>query len=164
MGFYNLAFWVLSGARVVLPVLIFNLPVVSAVLHLVLDILDGGAACHGVMKLEDYQKIDKLLDWWWFVFILVWVYLNMSSYFLVMFILFLWRTIGEMMYFGSGKREWLLIFPNFFEFVWWGLLVFGSLGKWVWPVIAFCVFREYMIHIRNFSARKTLGLPVNWVK
>lgn len=164
MRFYDLAFWVLLAARVVLPVAIFWRSGVSAIVHLVLDILDGGAACQGVMRAEDYQKIDKLLDWWWFVFILGWIYMNMNSYFLVMFILFLWRTIGEMMFFGSGKRGWLVVFPNFFEFVWWGLLVFGPWGVWVWPVGTFCVIREYLIHVRNFSARRILGLPVNWVK
>lgn len=163
-AFYNWAYKALVVIRVFAPITIFWWPVWSTAGNFWLDLIDGGAACRGVMKADQYQRIDKILDWWWFVFVLVFVYMHMNQYFLVMFALFVYRTMGEILFLKTAKRYWMLVFPNFFEFTFF-VLIFGfklNTGTDIF-IVGFCVAREYLIHVANFSARKLLGMPVDWV-
>jgi hypothetical protein len=138
--------------------------VVGVVGNFLLDLIDGGAACRGVTKYSEYQRIDKLLDWWWFVFVIVYVYINMNQSFVLLFALFAFRTVGEILFLFSSRQIWLVFFPNFFEFTFMCMFFGIWQSNWWVGMGIFCIMREYVIHIRKFSSRKLLGLPVEWVK
>jgi len=149
--------------RILVAPLIFIWPLTSIILSVFFDLIDADFA-HKVTSKKLYQIIDKNLDLWWFINIMTYSYINYPDYKIYLLILFVYRFIGQLIYYVSGKREVLIFFPNFFEWVF--FLIF--LGKNYYPsvivgqtfylillVIFFVkIFQEWFLHVADLSIRE----------
>ncbi len=151
--------------RIFTAPLIFIWPLLSIILSVFLDLIDADFA-HKVVSKKLYQLFDKNLDLWWFINIIIYSYFNFPDYKIYLLILFVYRLIGQLIYYLSRNRGVLLFFPNFFEWVF--ILIF--IGKNYYPsilkgetfnliiLIIFIVkiFQEWFLHVANLSIREDL--------
>jgi len=150
-------------ARLIVPFFLWKNPFLITVLTVFLDIIDGEFFRFATFSKNNdvYQKIDKLLDFYWYTFILQ--YLAGSSLFPLFLVLWGIRLIGNIIYFLRNKREICLLFPNVFE-----NLFFAYIFAVTFPICAFFlskeffiytfliafflkIAQEYFLHIRKFS-------------
>jgi len=108
--------------RIILAPLIFLFPVPIVLTLFFLDAIDGELASKKVLTLEQYEKLDKALDFWQYTNEIAFAATNLKTYFPFLIILFIYRMIGEVMFFFKNNRKILVFFPNFFENVF--LLIF----------------------------------------
>jgi hypothetical protein len=151
--------------RLVCAPLIFVWPLPAIILSVILDIIDGDFACKVVSKTK-YQLIDKNLDLWWFINIIIFVFIRYPQYKLLLSILFVYRLIGQLMFNYSNNRKYLVLFPNFFEWIF--FLIF--LGKNYFPniivgqnfyvyIIFICtikIFQEWFLHVGDYSIKEII--------
>ena len=112
----NPVFLILLVIRFILPFFIFCFPVATVLFSYFIDTVDGDLLESFVgLQRKTYQKYDKLLDSWWLIFIIVYIYFNNIPYSGWFLGLFLYRMIGVLLVMINGS-EWLLfVFPNMFE-------------------------------------------------
>ena len=149
--------------RILVAPLIFIWPLLSIIVSFFLDLIDADFA-HKVVSKKLYQIIDKNLDLWWFINVMIYSYIKYPDYKIYLLILFAYRFLGQLIYYISGNRNILLFFPNFFEWVF--FLIF--LGKNYYPsviagqtfysillVIFFVkIFHEWFLHVADLSIRE----------
>ncbi|EKE14716.1 MAG: hypothetical protein ACD_12C00328G0001, partial [uncultured bacterium] len=116
--------------RILVAPLIFIWPLLSIILSVFLDLIDADFA-HKIMSKKLYQLIDKNLDLWWFINIIIYIFINFPEYKIYLLFLFIYRLIGQLIYYFSKNRGVLLYFPNFFEWIF--ILIF--FGKNYFPSI-----------------------------
>ncbi|MFA6390117.1 MAG: hypothetical protein WCX78_00055 [Patescibacteria group bacterium] len=160
--------------RILTAPLIFVWPLISIILSVFLDLIDADFA-HMVVSKKHYQLIDKNLDLWWFINIMIFSNINYPDYKIFLLILFIYRLIGQFVYYISRYRGILLFFPNFFEWVF--ILIF--FGKNYFPlilqgttyililIVIFIVkiFQEWFFHIADLSIREDfLKIKRDWKK
>src|SRR3989344_4920178 len=88
--------------RIFIPFLIFSKPLLALLLSLVLDMVDGQLFYFLGYRWDQYNKVDKLLDFWWYLFILFFFWGKTT--FPIAAILFTYRSIGQL-YGILAKRE-----------------------------------------------------------
>ena len=151
--------------RIVSVPLIFVWALPAIILSVFLDLIDADFA-HKVVSKKLYQIIDKNFDLWWFINIIIYSFINYPDYKIYLLILFIYRFLGQLIYYISGNRNILLFFPNFFEWVF--FLIF--FGKNYYPsiiagqtfylillVIFFVkIFQEWFLHVADLSIREDL--------
>lgn len=149
--------------RILVAPLIFIWPLTAIILSVFLDLIDADFA-HKVISKKLYEIVDKNLDLWWFINIMIYSYINYPDYKIYLLIFFIYRVVGQLIYYVSGNRKILLLFPNFFEWVF--FLIF--LGKNYYPsiitgqtfylillVIFFVkIFHEWFLHVADLSIRE----------
>ncbi|MFA6532547.1 MAG: hypothetical protein WCT22_00940 [Patescibacteria group bacterium] len=160
--------------RIIIAPLIFIWPLPAIILSVFLDLIDADFA-HKVISKKLYELIDKNLDLWWFINIIIYSYFNYPDYKIYLLILFTYRLIGQLIYYFSKNREVLLFFPNFFEWVF--ILIF--LGKNYFPsilqgktyflismaIFSVKIFQEWFLHVADLSIREDfLKIKRDWKK
>ena len=160
--------------RILVAPLIFIWPLLSIIVSFFLDLIDADFA-HKVVSKKLYQIIDKNLDLWWFINIMIYSYTNYPDYKIYLLILFIYRVLGQLIYYVSGNRGVFLFFPNFFEWVF--FLIF--LGKNYYPSIIagqtfylillaiffVKIFQEWFLHVADLSIREDFfGKKRSWKK
>ncbi len=101
--------------RFIFAPLIFIWPLTSIIVSFLLDVIDIEFASRGVTTLHEYENIDKIFDLWWYVLSLLYSYFKLNQWFGFLLILFLFRLVGDIIFFLKGDRKILMFFPNFFE-------------------------------------------------
>ena len=149
--------------RIFFSPLIFIWPLLSIIVSFFLDLIDADFA-HKVVSKRLYQIIDKNLDLWWFINIMIYSYAYYPDYKIYLLILFIYRVLGQLFYYISGNRGVLLFFPNFFEYVF--LLIFlgenyypsiiiGQTFNFMLLLIFFIkIFQEWFLHVADLSIRE----------
>ncbi|MBL7156221.1 MAG: hypothetical protein ISS87_01325 [Candidatus Pacebacteria bacterium] len=109
--------------RIITPFFIWKNVVLVLILSSFLDLIDSEffrlainswkSLSSDSQKGRTYKKIDKILDFYWYVFILV--YMRASPLFLIFAFLFLLRLIGMFVYFITKYKKTFIFFPNLFE-------------------------------------------------
>ena len=149
--------------RILAAPLIFILPLQSIILSVFLDLFDAEFA-HKVVSKKKYELIDKNIDLWFYINIMIYSYLNYPDYKVSLFILFIYRFIGQVIYYLGKNRRILLFFPNFFE----GMFILIFLGKNYHPsiitgqtfylilfiIFIIKIFQEWFLHIADLSIRE----------
>ncbi len=148
--------------RVILAPLIFLFPVPVVAILFLLDYFDGELASKKVLTLEQYEKIDKALDLWQYVYELLFCGFMLKIYFPLLMIFFVYRMVGEILFFLTNKRKLLVVFPNFFENAF--LLVFfgtyirrlsfltgRNFALYLVIVCALKLIQEWWLHWKNLS-------------
>jgi hypothetical protein len=91
-----------------------------------------------VISKATYEKIDKLLDFYWYVIALIFSLHAFDTYFVTMLsILLLLRFIGTIIYEFTNDRKWLIIFANYFE----NIFIVILFGEFI-PQLSFLLTRE----------------------
>jgi hypothetical protein len=114
-----LIFWVIAGARFLLPLTIPRYPFPGIVASLVLDGVDQTLFQQFTnLSLEGYQGYDKALDIYYLTIAYISTLRNWANHFAfqVSRFLFYWRLIGVALFELTQLRSLLLIFPNTFEY------------------------------------------------
>lgn len=100
-------------ARVVAVFVVFVDPFWAIIVSLALDSLDSIPAYKAGYTFKEYTRYDKVLDYWWYVVVL---YVSLGLPFRnLMIVLFVVRTIGQVLALWSGDTKLFFLFPNVFE-------------------------------------------------
>ena len=149
--------------RLILPFFLWRNALAATILVLLADLADGEVfrRAFTYQKNDQYQLVDKTLDFYWYIFVLF--YSVRFPIFNLLLFLFLWRMLGTLLLFVKKDRKYLALFPNIFErlfIVYLLTLAFPSLTflfeapalyitLFVLSVIT--VIREYFLHIREIQ-------------
>ena len=152
--------------RLLFAPLIFIWPVLSVILSLLLDLVDADFAHHVASK-NEYQLIDKTLDFWVYIFEISYAWIHFPKYIFLFFILLAWRFIGMMIFYLANNRKIFIIFANHFESLFYLVFFatyFQSLNFLIYPqknflisfsiLFIFRIFLEWFIHVANLSVRE----------
>lgn len=148
--------------RFILPLFIFSYPLYIVIGATLLDAIDGEFAARRVLTKTRYQYIDKFMDNWWYLCVLIYSYSYFNQYFLLLLILFCYRIIGISLFYRMKKRLMLILFPNFFEnaffliffstYFGWSFLLQGQMFyKSLLVVFLLKIIQEYWLHIAQKS-------------
>lgn len=162
--------------RIFTPALIFVYPTLAAILNIiVLDGVDGLAFSNAGLSHKSYITYDKLIDFWWYGFIVLFFWTK--PLFTIFFLLFLFRSFGHWISIITRKEIWLFYFPAIIEIYFIGFLIalnfpqlkFFYQGGFIYYSLAFATIialvREYVIHITRKSVGKVLlGVGPKWSK
>lgn len=149
--------------RILTAPLIFIWPFPSIILSFFLDIIDIELATRGALTLEKYERYDKALDLWWYFNVMIFSWFQLPNYRYILLILFIFRTVGEVVFFIKNDRRVFFLFPNFFENIF--FLIFFSiyfkqlnflLGReFIYFSLSIMIitkiFQEWWVHIAQFS-------------
>lgn len=160
--------------RLTTPIYILLHPYWLTLASLLLDASDGYLAFRAKWTHHAYHIFDKLMDYWWYIWILI--YSTELTIFPVIFILFIYRTIGQIVSVATYKPITLAWFPNVLENYFIACLIaapFPMLRFYfidrlqIYPLIICAIIaliREYIIHIRKITIGNYLfrGLNFHW--
>jgi hypothetical protein len=167
-----LVFWIVAGARFIVPLSIPRYPLPGILVSLVLDAVDQTIFQQFPgLDLSSYQGYDKALDIYYLSIAYISTLRNWKNLFAfqVSRFLFYWRLVGVALFELTQLRPLLLIFPNTFEFFFifyeayrlrWDpkwmskKLVIGA-AAFIWIVIK--LPQEYWIHIGQIDT-------TDWIK
>jgi len=149
--------------RILVAPLIFVWPLLSIILSVFLDLIDADFAYKLISK-KLYEIVDKNLDLWWFANIMIYAYINYPDYRIYLLILFIYRFIGQLIYYVSKNRKILIFFPNFFEWIFF-LIFFGKnfdpsilngQKYYLFLITIFItkIFHEWFLHVADLSIRE----------
>lgn len=121
-----------------------------------MDVIDGDFAPYTVTKIQ-YQQIDKILDFWVYIFELIFAWEVFPEFKTLLVVLILWKLIGLVIFFLTGKRWIFIIFGNYFEaafFVIYFKIIFINLPITLAIAFLIKVFNEWFIHVAELSVRE----------
>ena len=164
--------------RLIFGPAIFIAPRITALVSFMLDWVDGELFKRAGYARNQYSFYDKLLDYYWYIWILIYIFANNVPFKDFFVFLFLFRTLGQFLYMKYKKEYLLLLFPNIFEifFIYYLIVrLFGSYSLFflsppiLWisllVILIFVLVREYILHIKQanlssiFMGRTTYWLP-----
>lgn len=170
---YN--YWLVVVMRLVSGPLILLNTWVTIIFSTFLDIYDGDYASRGGLSIRTYQLVDKLLDEWWYMWLVIYTWLSMREYWWLLWPLFMYRIFGTVVFFATRKRRILMLFPNVFEYVFYFILAATTFPSWrfllegppFWITLAgitgFKLWHEYFIHVKKISfAHVVFGAKREW--
>jgi len=160
--------------RIFFPITIFYIPLIAIISSLLLDTFDAEFASRSSICHSKYEIIDKILDFWWYFWILIFSLVYFKGFIFLLFILFIYRAIGTVLFLRTKKRYLLFIFPNLFENVF--LLLFATrYYHWVkfitqdnilYFIIGISLLKliqEFWLHIAKISIRKDIfKIKTHW--
>lgn len=159
--FWNYFLYFIGISRVLSVFVVFVSPFLSVVVSHILDAFDSIFAYKAKYTWKQYTKYDKYLDYWWYIFILI--YSVNKPIWQVILVLFILRSIGQILVFFTTKHEYLFWFPNILEhyFVLYVLaLTFSPTylyyfeGNYIyWPLAIAIITKmpqEYILHVRGW--------------
>ncbi|MFZ2024886.1 MAG: hypothetical protein WAV51_01205 [Microgenomates group bacterium] len=146
---------------------IFISPIFSTLVIFILDGFDGEIIKRSGYARHQYSTYDKIMDYWWYIWIFIFVlYTNVPVKNLFIF-LFLYRTVGQLLYLLYQKGIIFFLFPNVFESLFYYYLVahivhqeqfFFAQPLLTYVIIALTILKlaqEYIIHIRLMNLSGT---------
>ena len=149
--------------RILAAPLIFVWPLISVILSFFLDVIDIEFASRGGLTLDKYERWDKSLDLWWYFNAMIYGWFYLSYYKYLLLALFIFRLIGDIIFFFKNNRKIFIIFPNFFEnffFLFFFALYFRQLNFLLdkkhllislLMIILLKLFQEWWVHIAQIS-------------
>lgn len=164
---------IIGVARVFVAPFILLFPIAISVLSTFLDAVDGFVAFRAGLTHHTYHMYDKLLDYWWYIFIVL--YCVDLPIFPVIFILFVYRTAGQIASLSLGNGLSFMWFPNILENYFFGYLLstFIPILKPLYVdtmqilTIIICAIlainREYFIHVQKRNvANRLFHTNMHW--
>lgn len=161
---YKLTLVLVETLRIGIPFLVFAHPLIALTSSLLLDNIDGQLFYETGAKWSYYNVVDKLLDYWWYIFIVL--YLLNTPIFGIAILLFLYRSIGQ--FIGIVKKDEKIYrwFPNVLEWFFLLYLLLPHLEIYVSLTISFLwsLFVEWFIHTSNahIVSKYIFHHEINW--
>jgi hypothetical protein len=151
--------------KFIVPMLLLRFPFFAAWGNYVLDVIDGDILQGLGMSNHTYQLVDKGADLFSYVFMLLlglrWRIKN------VIIVLFIYRLIGQILFFATGNEIYFVYFQNFLEplIMAYALLLFKNRGDeektyasykkhfiLIWAIIiAYKLWNEWYLHFANID-------------
>jgi hypothetical protein len=163
---------VIVAAKFLIPVGIVFFPFAFGWANFVLDTIDGDILVPLGLEDSTYQPIDKLADWATYVGMAAAAWRLKWSIRRWIYGLFLFRSIGQILFLATGAEWWLFVFANFLEPL---FLVYATAGFFLkseertaaWftrhriVIIVFVVLYklqdEYVTHIGNIDRTELIS-------
>lgn len=144
--------YILSGViRVLSVVAIIKWPLGGWLLIFFVDTIDYYFALRGGLTFAQYQVVDKSLD------ILNRFYFIVPAFFYnwpvrnLFIILFLYRLIGDFLYFKNKSEKNFFLFPNLLEFILPAYIIFNHNLIFALGIgVPLKMLHEYKLHVSNF--------------
>jgi hypothetical protein len=159
--------------KFVIPCLIPFFPFLAGWANFVLDTVDGDILIPLGLANETYQPIDKIADWCTYVGMVVLAYRMNWPFKRLILGLFIYRSIGQILFLLTRQEILLFFFPNFLEPLFlitvsilaykrvvrrmqkWEKAAFTTIMRYRW-LIAVCVILyklqdEYITHVGNID-------------
>jgi len=135
--------------RIGVPFLIFSYPLPAFLLSVLFDSFDGQLFYLLGFRWHQYNTIDKILDYWWYFFILL--FLRGQPVFTIGLILFLYRGIGQIIGIVKKNEKAYLYFPNILEWFFLTNLLFPNSQTFILLLvsISWSLFVEWLMHKSN---------------
>lgn len=161
--------------RLIFPLLIFISAPAVTIISVILDAFDGEIFKRSGYARPEYSLYDKILDYWWYIWILFYIlYIDIPLKGLFIF-LFCYRSIGQILFLIFKKGYLLLFFPNIFEYLFFYYLVAkifnreSVLMNGLYLILALTIIsifkfiQETIVHVKqiNFSG-VYLGKTTYW--
>lgn len=153
--------------RIFLPLLFFKWPFGASLANFILDSIDGDLLTRWGIGTNVYQIVDKSLDY--FAYIVMFIIGSKWAIKKEIIVVFLIRTIGQILFFSTGNEIFFFFFPNFlgplfiffafllvvkkseaylfykknWVFIWGGIFVYKFLNEWLVHVLDID-FSEYL--------------------
>ncbi|KKQ24776.1 MAG: hypothetical protein US40_C0001G0029 [Candidatus Roizmanbacteria bacterium GW2011_GWC2_37_13] len=153
--------------RILFALLIFRLPQLSVIVSFFLDVVDGDFAPSAITK-KQYQFVDKTVDFFVYIFEMIYAWINFRDFRLFLLALLLWRFIGMVVFYITKNRRYFIIFGNYFENAFYVIFFNFIVINFVFTLItvfAFKLFQEWFIHVADLSVREDIFKKKrNWKK
>lgn len=142
--------------RTITPLWVFINPWQGAVIALVTDCIDYRPLVRWLhVPQKIYQLQDKLLDYYWYILILLYALHSIRDLVILWLIIFSFivRSIGQIIFTISKKETVLLFFPNIQEPIFWAWLLSPALlSRQLFPytilmVLILKLANEYYTHV-----------------
>ncbi len=150
--------------KFIVPALMLKYPFIASWVNYFLDVIDGDILLSLGMSDGTYQLIDKSADYISYVFMLIvgWRWSIKRT----IIILFIYRTIGQILFFITGNELVFFYFQNFLEplFMIYALILFKQKSEkaayqtyrkyliFIWVVIlVYKVWNEWYLHFANID-------------
>jgi hypothetical protein len=156
---------VVISLKFLVPSLMLRFPVVGAWGNYVLDSIDGDVLLELGLSEETYQTIDKAADFYSYLIMLI-VGLRWRIRTLIV-LLFVYRIVGQLLFFKTRKEIIFVAFPNFLEplVLAYTFLLWRSKGSeerayaayrnhlgLIWTlIIAYKLWNEWYLHYANID-------------
>ena len=177
MRFYTVLVKISVVLRLIFGPTIFLMPRVTALIEFIIDWVDGELYKRAGYAQPQYSLYDKILDYYWYIWILIYILVNNIPFRSFFILLFAYRSFGQILYLITKKEIMFLLFPNIFEIFFLYYLVVTIPGKTtplllapaIWIALAsitvIVLFREYILHLRRSNlSRLILGHATFWPK
>lgn len=152
-----LSYTIILGCRLISGLLIFIWPLPAIITSTLFDLVDAEFAAKARLNRHVYQLIDKTVDLYWLTLTLIYSYANLITYFNLLFILYLYRFTGQILFYFTKKRFFLFVFANYYENVFIVLFFFShssSVYLLLVLVMILKIIQEWFIHIAKLSIRE----------
>lgn len=103
------------AAKFLIPVGIVVFPFAFGWANFVLDTIDGDLLVPLGLADSTYQPIDKLADWATYIGMVVAAWRFDWSIQRWVYVLFVYRSVGQILFLATGAEWWLFVFANFLE-------------------------------------------------
>lgn len=167
----------ISILRIIVAPIIFIWPLQAIILSFFLDLIDIEFASQKVLTLSEYETNDKALDLWWYLSAMIYSWFYLTPYKYMLLGLFVFRYIGDVIFFIKNDRRIFMLFPNFFENIFF-LFFFSTYFKWLnflldkkylafslITLLVFKIIQEWWIHVAQISIPEHFfGKKRNWRK
>lgn len=146
--------------KFLLPIAMLVYPFQASWANFVLDSIDGDILMHFGLERYSYQTVDKLADYVTYIMMLiVGIRWRIKK---TILILFLYRTIGQVLFFTTRNDFLFIFFPNFLEpmFMMYSLLLYRAATEArayatytrhkgvIWLlIVVYKMWNEYNIHV-----------------
>lgn len=145
-----------------LPLLLVPFPFFAGWANFVLDTVDGDLLIPLGLSDPVYQNIDKSADWVTYVFMVVTAFRGRWPIRTIVLALFVFRSIGQALFFITQDELMFALFPNFLEPLFLAYatvlvfkkadapLFFSRNAVWIWAiVILYKLQDEFLTHVAN---------------
>ena len=149
--------WITILVRLVAGLVIFVNPWIGWLLYLFFDLFDFVPWCRiAGLTQEEYEFLDKRIDSVNYFTMLLASFTY--GFFPILIVFYLYRVIGENIFYKKGKRKYLILFPNLFEVFWVWYIVLPNInilpalailsGIWgLYLLILVKVLQEFFCHL-----------------
>jgi len=166
--------------RLLFGPIIFLSPIIATIGNIFLDAFDGELYKQSGYARPQYSIYDKILDYYWYIWILLYVLITDAPLKYIFLGLFLYRTLGQLLFIKFNKGIILFLFPNIFEkffFYYLFVIIIGQEDMLmsqsiIIPVLLILtiisIVLEYSIHLKRINLsgtylRKTTLWPMKTI-
>ncbi|MBI4137256.1 hypothetical protein HY469_04300 [Candidatus Roizmanbacteria bacterium] len=164
--------------RLTIPLFILLNPLGGSIISLIVEMIDMPILqLFGVREFSTYQPVDKTLDTYMYLFqgytMLFW---NNEKARYIGFALLLFRIGGVIMFYITGDRGVLFLFPDVFIFYYMFYVIYKAIFRndpfmRLRPIITVLVvltsiklYQEYLLHVVEFSFYQLVLFPTGFEK
>lgn len=159
---------VLIALRFLLAPIIVVFPIIGWIFSFYLDGWDGVFTINAHAPYIRYQRVDKFLDIWFRLFLVLTAFVKEWPVATLFAVLFLYRLAGELIIakFGYKRQYFLILFPNLIEFLFPAYIMYEYYKSLygvdirvmfilIFIALILKIFQEYMMHVRKWHSPLT---------